>query len=530
MKCTAKKCVLLTLLSVVLLTLPLIIKLTMTRNNLDGSALAENDLPSSLRRNEEARQVLNSLFSSISTTSPPIQEQVEISNLSPQGISVDPDVMNRPPSNKLAPVDLSSLGFDVGATWPEDSFCQEFLSHQFSQKLTPCTESNDRVVCYGSPYDDKMGECHITNLAVDTSNFYHMMKTNRDSVEGSNSLWLLRDSNTNPCPQTQFGSLEKHMEGGDYVKRITKTSILSSPQGKCDAWVNGTAFFFMGYDVHIYFKVLSWFSLHNGLLNFEKNGHSPSLIIRIPETKYDFLFPDFEKRLFPDAPVISLEELSNSGKRVVCFDHARFFPWAWSSTPFRCKMADAIARLRQKCYNCNGGNLPGTRFMSFRRRALSACSLKEDVRSSSEDKPEIRSIVLQARKSYYRHKDDDLNTFHRVFGNAEELTAALQSGFPQAKVHLMHAEDLPICEQIKMTHQADVFLGVHGAGLVHLWWMQDHALIFEMNPRSQLSNPTFKMLSALTGRRYYSYSRVKGSEQHVTVDTQDVVNEIKKQY
>ena len=530
MKCTAKKCAWFGGLLFIVSTFVLLLKLTAPWSISARVSLSENDLPHSLRRNEQARHLLHSLFSPAANRSDSLQVKSGERNASQSAIGVSPNSTNGKPVSGFVSVDLDSLGLDVGATWPEDSFCQEFLSHRFSHKLTPCTESNDRVVCYGSPYDDKMGECTITHVAIDTEKFYATMKKNRDSVEGSNSLWLLWDSNVNPCPETKFGPLDQYLQGGDYVKRVTKASILSSPKGKCDAWLNGTAFFFLGFDVHIYFKVLSWFSLHNGLLNYEKQGQLPVLIVRIPETETKFLFPDFEKRLFPDAPVVSLENLASSGKKVVCFEHIRLFPWAWSSTPFRCKMADAVGRLRQKCYNCNSRNLPGTRFMSFRRRALSACSIKDNLINSSVGKPEIKSIVLQVRKAYYRHERDDLSSFHRVFGNAKELESALQTGFPQAKVSLMHAEDLPICEQIRMAHDADVFVGVHGAGLVHLWWMRDHALLFELNPHSQLSNPTFKMLSALTGRRYYSYARVRGSEQYVTVDTQDVVNEIKKQY
>ena len=94
----------------------------------------------------------------------------------------------------------------------------------------------------------------------------------------------------------------------------------------------------------------------------------------------------------------------------------------------------------------------------------------------------------------------------------------------------MHGEDLGICEQISLVHNTDILIGVHGAGLVHLWWLQDHALLFELVPRSQLSNPTFKMLSTLTGRRYYSYTSVKGGDKKVTVDEKDVIKRLKKEY
>ena len=49
-------------------------------------------------------------------------------------------------------------------------------------------------------------------------------------------------------------------------------------------------------------------------------------------------------------------------------------------------------------------------------------------------------------------------------------------------INMMYPEEMDLCDQIKLVHQADVFLGVHNAGLVHLWWLQDHVLIFELVP------------------------------------------------
>ena len=102
-------------------------------------------------------------------------------------------------------------------------------------------------------------------------------------------------------------------------------------------------------------------------------------------------------------------------------------------------------------------------------------------------------------KAYRRFEGDKLTKFERVFVNSAELIDSLKKAYPMTNICTMYAEEMDICDQIKLVHQADVFLGVHGAGLVHLWWLQDHALMFELVPRSQLSNPTFKMLSTLTG-------------------------------
>ena len=87
-------------------------------------------------------------------------------------------------------------------------------------------------------------------------------------------------------------------------------------------------------------------------------------------------------------------------------------------------------------------------------------------------------------------------------------------------------EALDICTQIGLAHDADVVMGVHGAGLVHLWWLQEDSLIVELNPTFQTGNPSFKMLSTLSGRNYASVT-AQGSQHLVTVNVDSVINLLK---
>ena len=423
------------------------------------------------------------------------------------------------------------LFMDEGQSW-KDPFCDEFLSNKFSVKMTPCDSGSNRVLCFGSPFDDKMGSCFISKLVMDPKKFHHVMQTNRDSVEQSNSLWLNRNSAVvNPCPGPEFSPLEKYMVGGDYVKRLAKTSILSVPKGKCERWINGTTFIFMGFDTHIYFKYLSWFSLHNGIINFESNsGKKPSLIIRLPQTKGEFTHSLYEQKLFQETKLMSLYDFSQENTGITCFENVIITPWAYSTSAFRCKMADAISRLRNRCYNCNSRGLPGTRYLSFRRRALAACSLEDEPQNEKKQGNDPQKIVLEIRKPYLRHSEDSLSHFHRTLLDPKSLLNGLREEFPNSTVEPMIAEEMSLCDQIRLVHRADVLIGVHGAGLVHLWWLKDHALLFELVPRSQMANPSFKMLSALTGRRYYEYNRLQGGEMEVIVDVKDVIKELRRRY
>ena len=407
----------------------------------------------------------------------------------------------------------------------KDEFCNNFLSNRFSIKMTPCGDDSNRVVCHGSPYDNKMGSCALTNVAIDPVRFYEVMDEHRDKVVESNALWLLWYANVNPCPAQSFSGMEKHMVGGDYVKHVTKTAILSTPKGHCTEYVNGTTFMFMGFDYHIYFKFLSWFSLYNGIMNYwEETQQKPTAIIRIPEGHGPFRFSEFEAPLFPEiTTVTSFDHLSSVKKGVMCFEKIVLTPWAYSTNAFRCKMGDAVNTLRSKCYGCKGEGLTGTRFATFRRRVLAACGLRDE-----DPKPVRKSVVLILRKAYHRYTGDRAQKFSRILEDSDGIIASIKTNFPSIVLHVMYLEDVELCDQIRLIHNCDVLMGVHGAGLVHLWWLRKEAAVLEITPKSQTSNPTFKMLSTLVGQQYHGYAKVGGNEKLVKIDTTEIVNELKK--
>lgn len=90
----------------------------------------------------------------------------------------------------------------------------------------------------------------------------------------------------------------------------------------------------------------------------------------------------------------------------------------------------------------------------------------------------------------------------------------------------VHLEDMDICSQIRSAHDADVLLGVHGAGLVHLWWLREEALVLELVPDFAISNPTFKMLSTLTGRNYRAYHVQSSNKHSIRVNVKEVVQNL----
>lgn len=46
--------------------------------------------------------------------------------------------------------------------------------------------------------------------------------------------------------------------------------------------------------------------------------------------------------------------------------------------------------------------------------------------------------------------------------------------------HCLSFRDVPFLEQLRITHNSDIFIGMHGAGLTHLLFLPDWSVIFEL--------------------------------------------------
>jgi hypothetical protein len=217
-------------------------------------------------------------------------------------------------------------------------------------------------------------------------------------------------------------------------------------------------------------------------------------------------------KLFPE--MIDIDELPN---KTMCFRKLVIVPYSFSGIPFRCK---EDGNVRGPCFNCKGRGLYGSSFYSFRHRVVSSCGLVDEKNHVGN------KITIVSRTPYNRWKKDNPNKFQRILDNEDDLVKALGRKFPNTNVTVAHMETLGICEQISLAHDADVLMGVHGAGLVHLWWLQEDALILELNPTFQKGNPSFRMLATLSGRNYDSIT-VTGSQHIVSVNVDNVIDMLK---
>ena len=400
--------------------------------------------------------------------------------------------------------------------WPNGSFCEDFLENTFSLKMPICTDGSDRIVCYGTRHDPSMSTCTLRGVALVPKSAFYL-----DEFE---SIWLQRETleEAHQCDSLSYTEFDRHVDRGDYLERASKNAGSTAPKGKCEVTIPGTSFVYIGFASHIFFKFVVWYNLFKSMK--ENNAPGDAFVIRLSKGKTPFTFPEMEQQLFPG--LTPVEHIHNPTS-IHCFEKLVLVPWTYTSALFQCKNK---AYLRDSCYRCNGTGLEGTAIAHFRRKVLSACSLS-DPTSPAHVPQTPKKIVLVLRRPYHRFLGDDPQRFTRIITNSDALVEGLKQEFPNTNVTAVQMEELSLCEQIKLAHETDVLMGVHGAGLVHLWWLQNHALMFELLPQAQTTNPTFRMLSTLTGRRYHEHLIPDSySDATVTIDVTKVIEEMKELY
>lgn len=392
-----------------------------------------------------------------------------------------------------------------GQTWRR-AFCHDFIVDTFHEAIPMCASevrSRDQIKCQGNTYSNKMAACMLYNISLKPQKMV-------------NSINLLLGDGMD-CNSLSVKPLLGKTEHGEYQAKLI-SSLLKAERllpSVCDTWINKTAFFHTSSAVHIYFRFLDLYNVYKALLDYGATQENYQ-VVRIENLGTNYLFPNFDKALFPGA--LSLMDLRLNG--TVCFNRVILVPRCYQSIPFRCKMNRL---LKSHCLKCDGRKLIHSPLRSFRSRVLAACEVSENTTRTHN----YSKIVIVSRKPYARWSGDSSKNFGRVLANEDEMVFMIRKKFPSVEVKVARLEKMGICEQIRLAVEADVLLGVHGAGLVHFWWLRDEATAFELEPTFEKTNPTFRMLTTLTGRKYASLA-VHGNKNYVRVDVDRLVKSLKK--
>jgi len=142
------------------------------------------------------------------------------------------------------------------------------------------------------------------------------------------------------------------------------------------------------------------------------------------------------------------------------------------------------------------------------RHLLPAAGIRSRRRSEN-----VRRILLVSRQDYEFSRRTGSNLLIRKISNEDEVVAALRKAFPTAEVQAVRLEQWTIEEQVRMIHQTDLFIGMHGAALGFSALLPENAAVLELFPCWFLHPhyfETFYPLAVGAGlhyRRWINFSR-----------------------
>ena len=406
-------------------------------------------------------------------------------------------------------------------TFMKGTFCYDHLINTYSKNLPVCNPlkvtASDQVKCYGSKLTRHMAMCSFHNIALTPQGMKNAITNDVEWHKPQDRGINLLQGTESSCNSVSIDQVGKATDPDDFQVRIVKQLSEASrlPVSVCDIWINKTTIFHVSNALHIYFRFMDLYSVHKALFDYKLGQKDDHLVLRIGSLISGYRFPDFDRALFPGA--LTLKDFPDNV--TICFKEAVLAPRSYQSVPFRCKMDSGV---RSRCFACKGKGLSDSPFQTFRKRVLKACNISDSKISSAP------SVVVVSRQAYERWVKDDPKKFQRVLQNEGEMVRKIQNTFPSVTVDLVHMEHLPICEQVKYAVKADIMLGVHGAGLVHFWWLRDKAHALELEPSSQVGNPSFRMLTTLAGRSYDKERIHGGRITRVSVNIDHVISYIRK--
>ncbi|XP_028854811.1 EGF domain-specific O-linked N-acetylglucosamine transferase [Denticeps clupeoides] len=260
------------------------------------------------------------------------------------------------------------------------------------------------------------------------------------------------------------------------LQTYTELDFHPISDGRCDVIVERpTLFMKLDAGVNMYHHFCDFVNLY--ITQHINNSFSRDLNIVMWDTSFYEYGDLFEEmwRAFSDH---SITHLKSFDSKRVCFRHAAF-----SLLP---RMRYGLFYNTPLISDCHTEGM----FRAFSHHVLHRLNITQ------EDGKEGRiRVTLLARSTEYR----------RIL-NQQELVAALETA-PWLEVRVVDYKykELPFLEQIRITHNSDIFIGMHGAGLTHLLFLPDWAAVFELYNCQDES--CYRDLARLRGLHYITWQK-----------------------
>ncbi|CAH0726700.1 unnamed protein product, partial [Brenthis ino] len=254
-----------------------------------------------------------------------------------------------------------------------------------------------------------------------------------------------------------------------------RTSKRPIVDGMCDLVIEKPTYIMkLDATVNMYHHFCDFFNLYATL---HINSTHPSTFgrdnhILIWETfTYHSAFKDAFKA-FTINPIWDLKEFRG---KVVCFKNVVF--------PLLPRMIFGLYYNTPLIYGCERSGL----FHAFSKHMLHSLNVKLHLRANDK----VRVTLLSRGTTY------------RTIQNEQEIVEALLKNKKYHVQRVVYDRTVPFTEQLELTYNTDVFIGMHGAGLTHLLFLPDWAAVFEVY---NCEDPNcYSDLARLRGLKYVTW-------------------------
>lgn len=201
-------------------------------------------------------------------------------------------------------------------------------------------------------------------------------------------------------------------------------------------------------------------------------------------------------KLFAPLPILRLKDIQATAK-LVCLENV-IIPLAGGSNPLWSGDWDAGA--------CSHSELVDT----FSQRVLSQYGYGRTPASPAGDTAAQLTLTFIDRRS------------SRALINAKKHLSNIKNRFPNVRIQVVDFAAHSFAEQVRIVHETDILVGVHGAGMAHAMFLPDGSSVVEILPHD-LNYRVFRNLAKLRGHTYFSsHAEDKVDEEHPEWHDQNV--------